>query len=547
MPEHLRTVLKQKNLTRRLGTKSKAQAKRLAAAYVLEFQKRLADAEVGRSAPPSVVDVMDALRAIDRWAAAERQRVLPEAFATGAAVRLSVSFDWKDGWRPIVGGHAPARVMVDPCDAALLAALHAHGFSFPAGASMPNSIRNEFARACGRLEHEVDITRGGSREYLDGIAPVSQGTATVDSSLPTVSRAFESWREKRERGGLDAGKSAREFETQIKRFIDVHGDFSLAVVSKSQCNEFRDLMSCYPARPTKRQRELPIRELVASLKESGVMYAPLTPKTINDTVLAAVKAVFADALDGHGLPNPMAGVAVDDAATQAPSRLPYAGDDLSKLFSSDCFTGRPVDDEDAAGEAQKWVPVLGAFTGARLEELAQLAVTDIKVEGQISYIHFQEQYDGNDPGFKRSLKNASSYRCVPIHSVVIGMGFLDFVKRQEVSGQVHLFPQMKWSEQKKRDKSYKVSQRFTNWWATYSREIVPDGKKSFHSFRHTVAERLRNAGVGEALADALTGHATPGQGMKYGRNRRGMNYSMPVLANAIESLNYPEIDLAAIR
>lgn len=547
VPEHLRAVLKQKNLTRRLGTKSKAQAKRLAAAHILEFQKRLADAELGRSAPP-VVDVMEALRAIDRWATAERQRILPEAFATGAVVQLSVSFDWRPSWRPVEGGLAPARVMVDPCDAALLAALHAQGFSFPAGTSIPSSIRTEFARACGRLEYEVSITRGGSREYLDAItAGSSLGSFGTGSSLPTVSRAFEGWREKRERGGLDAGKSAREFETQIKRFIDVHGDLSLAVVSKSQCNEFRDLMSHYPARPTKQQREMPIRELVASLKSSGVEYSPLTPKTLNDTVLAAVKAVFADAFDAHGLPNPMAGVAVPEAPKHAPSRLPYSGDDLAKLFASDCFTGRPVEDDDAAGDAQKWVPLLGAFSGARLEELAQLAVTDIKRQGEIQFIHFQEQYDGSDPGFKRSLKNASSHRYVPIHSVLVGLGFLEFVRRQRDHGEVHLFPLMKWSERKKRDKSHKVSQRFTNWWAAYSRGIVPDAKKSFHSFRHTVTERLRNAGVEEALTDALTGHATPGQGAKYGRNRKGMIYSMPVLASAIEKLSYAEIDLGVIR
>jgi integrase len=157
------------------------------------------------------------------------------------------------------------------------------------------------------------------------------------------------------------------------------------------------------------------------------------------------------------------------------------------------------------------------------------------------------EYDGVDPGYKRSLKNASSRRRVPIHSALIALGFLDFVEHQRSNNHVHLFPQMKWCEQKKTDKSYKVSQRFTNWWAEYSRVIVPDTKKSFHSFRHTVTERLRHAGVEEALNDALTGHATPGQGAKYGRDRRGMAYPLSVLAASIEKLRHPEIDLDAIR
>jgi len=145
------------------------------------------------------------------------------------------------------------------------------------------------------------------------------------------------------------------------------------------------------------------------------------------------------------------------------------------------------------------------------------------------------------------LKNASSNRPVPIHSALITLGFLEFVERQREAGHVHLFPEMKWDERKKRDKSYKVSQRFTNWWAIHSRLIVPDGKKSFHSFRHTVTDRLRNSGAQEAIIDALTGHATPGQGAKYGRNHQGRTYSMSVLVSAIEKLAYPEIDLHAVR
>jgi len=548
VPEHLRPILKQKNLTKRLGTKNKAYAKQIASTHVSELRQRIAEAELGRTIPPEPLDVMEALRAIDRWAAAERQRVLPLAFTSGAAVQLGVTFGWKKGWRSVEGGYAEARIIVDPQDAALLAALHAQGFSFSPGTSIPSSLRSEFARACDRLEYEVEITRKGSREYLDRIVGASSTTvAAVGASLPTVSAAFQRWKEKREVGGLDAGKSAREFETQVKRFIDVHGDLSVGAVTKNHCIDFRDLMSRYPARPTKDQKRLPIRELVATLKKSGVMYAPLTPKTLNDTVFAAVKAVFADALESRGLPNPMAGIAVAESSTHEPSRFPYSGSDLSLLFAADPFRGRMVQDDRAAGEAQKWLPLLDVFTGARLEELAQLAVTDVKVEDAFHFIQFQERYDGFDPGFRRSLKNAASHRRVPIHSALIGLGFLDFVQQQRGNGLVHLFPNMKWDERKKNDKSYKVSQRFTNWWAEYSRTIVPDPQKSFHSFRHTVTERLRNAGVEEALNDALTGHATPGQGARYGRDRNGGRYSLTVLGSAIEKLSYPEIDIGAIR
>lgn len=550
VPEHLRPIMMKKNLTKRLGTKSKAEAKRRAAEHVQEFRRLLADAELGRGSRPTTIDIMAAVSAIDRWANAERRRVLPQTYATGEIVPLSVNFSWRDSWRSLEGGYAPAKVMMDPQDTALIAALHSQGFSFPAGTSIPSSIRSEFARTCGRLEHEAEVTRGGGREYLDRLGETPKLTSTPaqgNAVLPTVSKALEVWRSNRETGGKDAGKTAREFETQINRFIDVHGDVSLSVVTTTQCIEFRDLMSHYPARPTTQQRQQPIREVVQTLKASGAVYSPLKPKTLNDTVLAAIKAVFGYALQGTGRPNPMAGVAVIEPATHEPSRLPYSDDDLSKLFATGPFRGSLINDDNAAGEAQKWAPLLSLFTGARLEEIAQLAVADIKSEGQLHFIQFQERYSEADPGFRRSLKNASSHRQVPIHSTLISLGFLTFVQQRRSEGQVHLFPQMKWDERKKRDKSYKVSQRFTNWWSEFSRTIVPDPQKSFHSFRHTVTERLRNAGVAEALNDALTGHATPGQGQKYGRSRNGTRYALPVLAEAIEKLTYPTIDFGSIR
>ncbi|MEQ1808314.1 MAG: site-specific integrase [Terricaulis sp.] len=549
VPEHLRQILKVKNLTKRLGTKNKAYAKQIASAHVSDLRKRLADAELGQASPPAVADCMQALGALDRWAAAERGRVLPVAFVTGADVPLSVAFDWKESWRSVEGGHEPAITMVDAGDAALMAALHSQGFSFAAGTNIPASLRTAFARCCGRLQHEIHITSGGSREYLDVVA-TPRAPSTLGSSQHvalTVSVAFERWRAKRERGGQDAGKTAREFETQIKRFIDIHGDIPVMSVTKTHCVDFRDLMSHYPARPTKEQRAVPIRDLVAALKASRVAYATLSPKTLNDTVFAAVKAVFADALDGQATPNPMAGIAVDEVFNREPPRLPYSDADIAALFASSSFIGSLVLTKAAAGLAQKWVPLLAAFTGARLEELAQLAVTDIKTTDAIPFIQFQEAYNGPDPGYKRSLKNASSHRSVPIHSALIELGFLTFVERQRVLGEVHLFPEMNWSEKKKRDKSEKVSERFTNWWASYSRGIVPDGKKTFHSFRHSVAERLRNAGVEDALSDALTGHATPGQGAKYGRNRAGGRYSLSILASAIERVQFHGLDITRIR
>jgi len=67
VPDHLVPVLKRKNLTKRLGTKSRAEAKRRSHEHVDAFLKIIADAALVLSDQAERVDIMAALQALDRW------------------------------------------------------------------------------------------------------------------------------------------------------------------------------------------------------------------------------------------------------------------------------------------------------------------------------------------------------------------------------------------------------------------------------------------------------------------------------------------------
>jgi site-specific recombinase XerD len=62
---------------------------------------------------------------------------------------------------------------------------------------------------------------------------------------------------------------------------------------------------------------------------------------------------------------------------------------------------------------RKWAPLIAVFTGARLNEIAQLEISDIRQQDDIWY------FDINDNGPRKSLKNASSARKIPMHSKLI--------------------------------------------------------------------------------------------------------------------------------
>lgn len=72
-----------------------------------------------------------------------------------------------------------------------------------------------------------------------------------------------------------------------------------------------------------------------------------------------------------------------------------------------------------------YVTVLAAITGARLNEVAQLQVKDVRVtEAGTVYIHINED-DSSLLG--KSIKNAHSDRCVPLVDGAYGFVLADFM------------------------------------------------------------------------------------------------------------------------
>ncbi|QGZ93329.1 site-specific integrase [Terricaulis silvestris] len=551
-----------KNLTRRLGTTLYSDAKRLAPPILREFELVVERARAGASAPAEPVDPRKAVRAIEQWRAAELSRAELRAFnqpdeeipdpqtywSEHSAYRLRY-YELRDGlsrqgrWADIAG-----------FDEKLLGVLDDQGIRLSGTHPAMTRLRPIFQAAwCDVVKYEDDLRSGAVTPGETSNAAVAQSVSTAsqfsDHNLEgTVWDAFVAWRTKRERDGGDAGKTAREFETQVKRFIDVHGDLRLGQITRRHCIEFRNLMAQYPASVPTAMRSESVRTVVARYTAKGqAPYKRLAAKTLNEKVFAALRAVFADAaIESENFVNPMLNISVETTKS-APTKLPYNDREVGALFASDVFRGKLVRDKRAGGDAQKWIPLLAAYSGARLEELGQLAVTDIKEEDGVHYMHIQERYDGPDPGYLRSLKNEASQRKVPIHSALLELGFLQFVDAQRSAGNIHVFSSLKWDDKKKRDKSYKVTASLSKWWSAYSRLVVPDTRKSFHSFRHTFKNRLRNAGVAKALDDALTGHISSDEGDRYGRDQEGLGFRLPILADAIEQLSHPNIDVRAIR
>ncbi|MBU2963833.1 site-specific integrase [Amphritea sp. 2_MG-2023] len=233
----------------------------------------------------------------------------------------------------------------------------------------------------------------------------------------------------------------------------------------------------------------------------------------------------------------------------------YSEEDLQKLFAGYPYSQITLDRARNLFDYHFWlIPVL-MYTGARLNEICQLQVSDIKQEVQkakkgsqealapIHYIHIKNEFD--EQGNKtQEVKTDSSRRKVPIHKTLIELGFLDFVakRKREVGPAEQLFEGLYYSQKNK------WAKKASDWFngngkmKSYREEcnIVNPKQKNLHTFRHTFIGAMTDSiGVEVALISRIVGHEISQQTAKYGRKQ----VSLDRLKAEIDILDY-DVDIS---
>jgi integrase len=316
------------------------------------------------------------------------------------------------------------------------------------------------------------------RDVLAGVmyspvVPIVTEVATQASTMPTetavgLAEALRQWEKDRTPGG----STLTTAHTVISKFWEVCGKLPLRKIQRENILQFQ-----------------------VALKADGKQ-----PGTIKN-YLALMRAVLSVAVDeGWIKSNPVTGVKTTGQKSAKTARLPFTVDEINKIFGSLPTTG-----------ARYWIPVIGLYTGLRLEEIGQLAPADIVQERyrdkegnehRTYVIYATEEGDG------KRLKNEPSRRRVPIHDTLIDLGFIKYAHSQKGA---QLFPEFK------PDKNGRRTASFSLWFGRLKRSLgIIDERKTFHSYRHFFKDIMREVGVAEEVSDALSGHTNGSVSRNYG-------------------------------
>jgi integrase len=227
--------------------------------------------------------------------------------------------------------------------------------------------------------------------------------------------------------------------------------------------------------------------------------------TVKKTYLTACKTVFGWALEHKFVQrNPFADVKVTvPKRKQLRETQAFRPAEWRAVLSASL---KVTDTNSPDTAAQRWIPWLCAYTGARVGEIAQLRKGDVAKREGIPSILITP-----DAG---AVKGGRA-RVVPLHEHLVAQGFLKFVADHAEGPLFYSMSQRrKGNGERKKPPYAQVRQRLADW--VRSVGLDDEHVQPNHAWRHTFKQIADRAGISERMSDYITGHAHKSVGAAYG-------------------------------
>lgn len=314
----------------------------------------------------------------------------------------------------------------------------------------------------------------------------------------TLMELFEIWGAEMLAKGEKRADTVDQDRKVIRQFADFVGpNRNVRSITPSDVADYRDTLRNLPPKwMSKRElRSLDMRAAAVTARAKGM---PQTAYTTINKHLSTISPLYRWLVGQPkwaGMRNPCDGLF--HAKVKGKNRRPsFSTAALNKILSSPLFTGfLAADSEHLPGDMHAddwryWLPLAAMFSGARLGEIAQLRIGDVNIQFGVWFLHIRhEAKDG------LTTKSGNS-RFAAVHPTLERIGFLAFHQRRFMAAggdqNAPMFPELQPNARGQ------ISGTASRWWRDYLAKIgVKDGDAQggdgfgAHSFRHTLADRLR--------------------------------------------------------
>lgn len=377
-----------------------------------------------------------------------------------------------------------------------------------------------------RFEGDYDNPHDSRFSYLAETAPASQHhphavdtpVADAPASGPLLSELIASY--VRECGVKErwTEKTTAENQAIYRLLVECLGDRIASELTRDDITDVLDKVKRLPSNASKLYPGKTVQQIL-SAPDLG-RHSPLSDNSVRK-YMRRIASLSKYAHRAGILPRHIAeGINLRKENRQHEERSVYSPQDIQAMFGAlPLWAVKGV----AFRQERFWIPLIGLHTGMRLNEICQLHVVDIQEVGSVWC------FDVNEEGEDKRLKTKAGNRCVPIHPTLIEVGLLGYWQRAKDRGEERLWPGLKHS----RDG---YGQDFSKRFGAFNRQYVTkDRKKVFHSFRHTLADTLKQQGCEESLICQILGHEYAGSESMI---RYGKEYSPTVLLATIKKLDF---------
>ena len=340
---------------------------------------------------------------------------------------------------------------------------------------------------------------GAAQSPVEPIAPVVTLSQIILENVKEAELAGN-WNE----------KTKAENESIYKLILDVLGDVDIKSITHQMMMQFRDKVAKLPANRDKVKR---YKGKTVDQMLSMRSVPPMSVTTLNKYLVRTSSMFKWAAKHGYISANVAEGLTLKNTRRAEDEREEYSQEDIQNILNNLMY--------DKAYPHHFWIPLIGMYQGMRLDEICQLYVSDIVVMDDVLCINVNHDAD-------KKLKNLASERIIPVHPMLIEIGFMRYVDELRRLNRPRL-----WGKLTKKRDGY--SQDFGKWYQRFNRKYVTKNPlRVFHSFRHSVANRLKQVGVQEVAIAEIVGHANE----SVTSSRYGKRYQPKVLLEALKQLDY---------